>query len=656
MIANITKGRKAVGALIYDFGPGRRDEHVNPRIVAGNVTGTPMQVARAIDHTARLRPEITAPIWRASLSLPDEDGILPDGQWATIAEDFIEAMGFDGAPWVAVRHGDDHIHLTVSRVDWSGQLLTDRWDYRRARQAADRLEEEHGLVRARDRFRAEGPQVRNNELEAARRRGRGLDDGVPPEREELRRIVREVRDASRGLGRAAFESGLEDAGVSFRANVASTGRMNGYSFTLAGWTDGSGAQVWVPASKVAKDLRWAQLHQVLGDGPAAPSIPDPRAAIVAAARATSTTLQDLTPEQQADVAERAAAKLREGQVERGVVPADGDNPVLSAAPARSTDPAALILEQWRAKAAGQQPPADEVPPTPPPTFPAWTDKARRPHGRLSNDALAAAITRREKELVALAKSKATAEAQIRTGDAIATGQITGPNVQELHQLLARLEDAEPHITAEREARKLAKAADTAADQARAAWREAEAAKDKGRWELWRLGSSRKEEQAKAKSAGEAVHHNVDVAAEARTAASKAAEAARKKTGLPDPGAELTRLRTNWPQLVADAHGRDQAHGTAQRSNGQKDAARYATMITATEKRLAELRQEQALRKEMPKGQRQAEGRARSAAAQAAVPKARRKAGTSRRYTGAAYEQPAHLRQPPPDQGRGHGLR
>ena len=51
MIANITKGRKAVGAILYDFGPGRRDEHVNPRIVAGNVTGTPMQVARAIDHT-----------------------------------------------------------------------------------------------------------------------------------------------------------------------------------------------------------------------------------------------------------------------------------------------------------------------------------------------------------------------------------------------------------------------------------------------------------------------------------------------------------------------------------------------------------------------------------------------------------------------------
>ncbi|MEU8886096.1 relaxase/mobilization nuclease domain-containing protein [Streptomyces hydrogenans] len=647
MIANITKGRRAVGALLYDFGPGRRDEHVNPRIVAGNVTGTPMQVARAIDHTARQRPEITAPIWRTSLSLPDEDGVLPDGQWARIADDFIKAMGFDGAPWVAVRHGDDHIHLTVSRVDWSGQLLTDRWDYRRARQAADRLEEEHGLVPARERFRVEGPQVRNNELEAARRRGRAHDTALPPEREDLRRIVREVREASRGLGRDAFESGLEDAGVSFRANVASTGRMNGYSFTLAGWVDGNGTPVWVAASKIAKDLRWADLGKALGDGPAAtPRVPDPRAA-VAAARATSTTPQDLAPGELAEGAERAAQILHDGQAERGVVPADTDNPALS------TDPARRLLAQWQMRQRGQQPPAEQLPAAP--AVPAWTDKTRRPHGRLGNDALAAAITRREKELVALAKSKATAEAEIRTGDAIATGQITGPNVQELHQLLARLEAAEPHITAAREAIRTAKVADTAAAEARVAWRAADDAKDKSRWELWRLGSSRKEEQAKAESAGETVHHNVDVAAEARTAASKAAEAARKATGLPDPGAELTLLRTDWPELVSDAHGRDQAHGRAQRSAGQRDAARHATSITATEKRLAELRQEQALRRAMPDGQRRAEGRARSAAAQAAVPKSRRKAGTGPRRPGAGYEQPAHLRQPPSDRGRGHGL-
>ncbi|MCX4547251.1 relaxase/mobilization nuclease domain-containing protein [Streptomyces sp. NBC_01565] len=650
MIANITKGRRAVGAILYDFGPGRRDEHVNPRIVAGNVTGTPMQVARAIDHTARQRPEITAPIWRTSLSLPDEDGILPDGQWADIATQFIADMGFDGAPWVAVRHGDDHVHLTVSRVDWGGQLLTDRWDYRRAREAADRLEEQHGLVPARERFKPEGPQVRNNELEAARRRGRGLD-GPPPEREELRRIVREVRDASRGLGRAAFESGLADAGVDFRANVASTGRMNGYSFTLAGWTDGTDAQVWVPASKVAKDLRWAALGPVLGDGPATPRTPDPRIAFAAAATSTTGLQDGPTRAELAAAAERGAEILRQGQAEHGIVPVPEQQPA-----ARSTDPAANLLAQWRAIAAGQQPPADPVP-TPPATIPAWTDKTRRPHGRLSNDGLAAAIKRREKELATATRFKADAEEEIRTGDAIATGQITGPYVQELHQLLHRLEDAEPHITAARQHREILEAAEEATTRARAEWKEADGRKTSSRWELWRLGTNRAEEKTRAKDASDAIGHNAEAARSARERAAKEEQAARQQTGVRDPGAELDRLRENWGELVGDAHGRDQAHGTAQRSNGQRDATRHATSITQTEKRLAELRQEQALRKTMPDGQRRAEGRARSAAAQAAVPKTR-KAGTGRRYTGPRPdERPPHLRQPPPAaKGTGQGLK
>jgi hypothetical protein len=35
--------------------------------------------------------------------------------------------------------------------------------------------------------------------------------------------------------------------------------MNGYSFSREGWRDGAGEQVWLPASKVGKELRWAQL-------------------------------------------------------------------------------------------------------------------------------------------------------------------------------------------------------------------------------------------------------------------------------------------------------------------------------------------------------------------------------------------------------------
>ncbi|MFD6015029.1 relaxase/mobilization nuclease domain-containing protein, partial [Streptomyces rochei] len=624
MIANITKGRKAVGALIYDFGPGRRDEHINPRIVAGNVTGTPLQVARAIDHTARRRPGITAPIWRTSLSLPDEDGILPDAQWADIATAFIADMGFDGAPWVAVRHGDDHIHLTVSRVDWAGQLLTDRWDYRRAREAADRLEEEHGLVPARERFRAEGPQVRNNELEAAKRRGRGPDADRPPEREELRRLVREVRDASRGLGRAAFESGLADVGVNVRANVASTGRMNGYSFTLEGWTDGSGEQVWVAASKVARDLRWAQLKTVIGDDPD-----------FAVAKKNAPLSKDVT-----EFVAAATEMLHRGQAEREAT-ASLDHPALS------TDPAARILAQWRAKAAGQEVPAEALPEPEPESVPAWTDRRRRPHGALATDSIPAEIKKARRPITTWQGERETARSNARTWDGMATGAVTGPRVRDLHQLAAQVEAARPHIEAEITARSDRVAAETAADAARKMLREAKHRKELGWLELRKLGTSRKAEEKRAATASEAIHAYVEQAGRAMSRGADASRAAQAASGLPWAEGEDRRLRAEWPQLLADAQRGDRDEGQARRDTELARVEDLARQISGAETRVERLGQETELRRTMPAGQRQAEARARNAAARSTPSTGRRRKAGPARPQG---EQPAHLRRRPPSPG------
>ncbi|MFB9594029.1 relaxase/mobilization nuclease domain-containing protein [Streptomyces racemochromogenes] len=680
MIANVTKGARAVGAIRYDFGPGRRDEHLHPRVIAGTVVGTPMQIARAVDYTASRRPDVVTPIWRASLSLPDEDGVLTDDQWAEMAGAFIERMGYADVPWVAVRHGDDHVHLTVSRVGWDGQLRTDRHDYRRAREACDELEERHGLVRARDRFDPEGPQVRNAEREAAaRRRGRGVD-GPPPEREELRRIVREVREASRGLGREAFEAGLADAGISFRANTARTGRMSGYSFTVDGWTDGTGQQVWVAASKVARDLRWAELGPAIAEPPRAdipdpriemvaptvtapvqPAIPDPRIALGTPAL-TAPAAPVLSPEQLAQAAERGAALLRQGQAERGVVPA-GD-------PARSPDPAARLLAQWRAKADGQAQDEEVVRP-PAPRAPAWTDRERRPHGRLGTDRLAAEIKKLEKAVKSLAAARSAAEKEIRAGEALATGEKTGPHTLALHERLRVLEEAEPQITAAAHHAALARAADQAADAARTEWREAEALRRRSRLELWRLGTSRAAEEARAQTASATIGESTRTATDERRAADELRREVRKRTGLVDAEAQLARLRGEWEQLLDAAQGQDRAAGHTRRDTGTARAAQITAQITQAEARIGQVRQEQEVRRTMPEGQRRAEGRARSAAAHVdreAAEAARlgalgypQRPGTPgklkpRPGTPTQSERPAHLRQPPPpNRGRGHGL-
>ncbi|MFD3940222.1 relaxase/mobilization nuclease domain-containing protein [Streptomyces sp. NPDC058618] len=307
MIAKVTKGARAGGALRYDFGPGHREEHKDARIVAGSVPGTPQQIARIIDRHTRQRADVARPIWRCSLSLPDEDGVLPDEQWARIAEQYVERMWGGAVPWTAVRHDDDHIHLTVSRVAWSGELLSDSHDYARSRPIVRALEREHGLVDAEARSDRVAPQVSGPERAAAQRRG-----SAQPEREQLRELIRAARDASAGGGRLAFEAALRDAGVDYRANTAKTGRMSGYSFSMPSWTDAGGGQVWAAASRVSRDLRWSQLRETLGqpdpraqwmlppqrqaaETVAAPAPADRRQVSAAAARSKSTTTSGTPP-------------------------------------------------------------------------------------------------------------------------------------------------------------------------------------------------------------------------------------------------------------------------------------------------------------------------------------------------------------------------
>jgi hypothetical protein len=87
-----------------------------------------------------------------------------------------------------------------------------------------------------------------------------------PQRDGLREIVTAARDIAAGRGVEAFEEALTSnpiTRVQVRRNVASTGRMNGYSFNLPGYTDAAGEPIWLPASKLDRGLSWSQLEKVL---------------------------------------------------------------------------------------------------------------------------------------------------------------------------------------------------------------------------------------------------------------------------------------------------------------------------------------------------------------------------------------------------------
>lgn len=162
MIAKITRGTRPGDIAAYLHGPGRAnehswtdelgDQHPGGIVIAstvfreGDTRGADW--AKLLRESASTRPEIRKPIWHVSLRNRPDDRSLSDAEWAAAAQSFAEQMGFAEHPWVAVRHGEDHIHLVTSRVRPDGEVWHARGDYRAAQKAATVLEQEHGLKSA----------------------------------------------------------------------------------------------------------------------------------------------------------------------------------------------------------------------------------------------------------------------------------------------------------------------------------------------------------------------------------------------------------------------------------------------------------------------------------------------------------------------------
>ena len=128
MIGKIStpRGERVQPLLYYLFGPGRREEHTDPHIVAGwrhpadlepplrpdgtrdftKLTGLLLQPQAALGRRAYVRP-----VWHCSMRAAPDDRMLSDDEWASIAHDVMHRTGLspygqedEAVRWVAVRH------------------------------------------------------------------------------------------------------------------------------------------------------------------------------------------------------------------------------------------------------------------------------------------------------------------------------------------------------------------------------------------------------------------------------------------------------------------------------------------------------------------------------------------------------------------------
>ncbi|MGV4927616.1 relaxase/mobilization nuclease domain-containing protein (plasmid) [Streptomyces sp. BHT-5-2] len=285
MVPKIRRGSRTYGLLVYLYGPGKRDEHIDAHLVGswdgfapdpGRDTSpdpdpkvTLARLAAALDLRVKQAGE-AAPaqhVWHCSVRTDPGDRMLTDAEWNTVARRLVHAVNLapeddpDGCRWIAVRHADDHIHILATMV--RGDLRRPRmnYDFKKAQAECRRIEKEWNLRRLNPGDGTGSKTPTSAERFKAERTGR-------PEapRDTLREAVRQ--SLAGAATEEEFFTRLRDAGLRVKLRHAPSGDAIGYNVALPGDRNRNREPIWFPGSKLAPDLSLPKIRLRLADGTA----------------------------------------------------------------------------------------------------------------------------------------------------------------------------------------------------------------------------------------------------------------------------------------------------------------------------------------------------------------------------------------------------
>jgi len=320
VIGRVFRGADAYGLVKYLFEEGRRNEHVNPRLV-GSWDGFPAAHEPAVGahgkaRVATLAATLKAPlagcpgapdkyVYHLMLRNHDTDRVLTDAEWAEVAARAMARVGIapqgepGGCRWVAVRHDDNHIHVaaTLAREDGGTPNL---WrDFVKLREFCRETEQRLGLTGTAPADKTATPRAGVREQVTAERGGR-----AEPVRDSLRRTVGAAAAGSAGYEEFLARLGVERVQVRPRYSERQPGQVTGLSFALQGHTDAAGAPIWFGGGTLAPDLSWPKLRARWEARPAGPGpAPD--------ARDAAAGLTDADRQRMWDEAERVVREAAE---------------------------------------------------------------------------------------------------------------------------------------------------------------------------------------------------------------------------------------------------------------------------------------------------------------------------------------------------------
>lgn len=277
MIGKVIRGTRVGGLTRYLFGPGERNEHIDPHVVAGFRHPAALEPGVRPDGSrdvaalnsllnlplAALPPDkgFDKPVWHCVLRAAPEDPILSDDDWAAIAHEVMNHVGLakydddGGVRWAAVRHADDHVHIVATLARQNSTKPSVWNDFYRVREACTRVEQQYGLRATAPGDRTAAKRPTRAETEHAYRHGRAEAPRVT-----LRRHV--ATAAAMSDSEAAFFARLRADGLLVRERFSprGSGEVTGYAVTLPGHVNREGRPVWFGGGRLAADLTIPKLR------------------------------------------------------------------------------------------------------------------------------------------------------------------------------------------------------------------------------------------------------------------------------------------------------------------------------------------------------------------------------------------------------------
>ncbi|WP_225087618.1 relaxase/mobilization nuclease domain-containing protein [Pectobacterium colocasium] len=273
----IRRGKGFAGVVLYALKPGSHHRK-DPIVIGGNMLGDIAgDLIAEFNTTKTLRPDVAKPVWHNSLRLPKNEA-LTDAQWSEIADDYMSRMGFSETHLRCyVLHDDtegQHIHIIASRINLTnGSLYLGKNENLISTRIIQQLERDYSL-------RTKGPELVASPSPASpfppslsRKSPPQKPMGAKPKPKKLSRNEAMMEKYKEELSpKSVIQEALEEllAGKpsmtefvtqlvarNIRAvpNIASTGKMNGFSFEYHG--------IAFKASQLGKCYSWSALQNRL---------------------------------------------------------------------------------------------------------------------------------------------------------------------------------------------------------------------------------------------------------------------------------------------------------------------------------------------------------------------------------------------------------